>query len=828
MVVFKTRGLLETLLAALLRGALKRLLKPVFSPRFSIGLQRRWLRGLSRITPSTKGVSIEAGRVGGVPGEWLRPTRAPNAPPGVVLYLHGGAFCIGSPATHRALTTRLALVTGLPVFALDYRLAPEHRYPAGLDDALAAYQALSAEGDGEGDSQADGQRRRRAVILAGDSAGGGLALSAALALRDRGQPLPAALVLLSPWVDLAMRDAPATEPPGEAMLSVAWAHACAAHYLGDTASADALKASPLVSPLFADLHGLPPTLIQVGTDELLHGQALQLEAALQGAGVAARCEVTAGRWHVFQTHAGVLPSADEALERIARFVMEPLAAVRADPAPTTTHEVVILGAGMSGLCAGVKLKQAGVHNFVILEKQPGMGGTWWDNTYPGAHVDVPAPAYSFSFAPNPGWSRRFAGAPEIQAYMQRVAARFGLLAHLRLGKRITEARFDEATGQWQISTVRDDGTTAVLRARYFMCSAGPLSQPRWPDIPGLVDFQGRRLHSARWDHSAVWRGQRIAVIGTGSTASQLVPPLAAQAGQLHLFQRTANWVLPRIDRRYTALDRALARLPPYAAMVRWGWAQVLEVGRRSFDDGTLARRSALAIAAAHRKRQVRDEVLRQQLTPPYPLGCKRIIYSNDFYPALCRPNVELVTEGIERITAHGITTTDGRERVIDVLVCATGFNVAQLLSSVRITGLQGRSLADTWAEGPEAYHGITVSGFPNLFLMLGPNTATGHTSTLLYIEPEVDHAIACMRSVRDGGHRWIDVRPEALREHNRALQARLATSVWSQCRSWYRLDNGRVFALFPGYTREYVSAVRRPDLTAYAFDSARAPAPPPL
>lgn len=805
MVVFQPKGLVEALVAALLRVALKALLKPVLSPRRRIAFQRRWLLWLARSGPLPRGVTIEAGTVGGVTGEWLRSTQAPSSPPGVVLYLHGGAYCIGSPVTHRALTMRLAQASGLPVFALDYRLAPEHRHPAALDDALAAFRALSADGG--------------SVVLAGDSAGGGLALATAVALRDQGtgegagHKRPAALVLLSPWVDLSMRDMPSREPPGEVMLSTAWAHACAAQYLG-TASAG----SPLASPLFADLRGLPPTLIQVGTDELLYGQAVQLEAALLAAGVEARCEVTAGRWHVFQTNGGVLRSADEAIERIARFVMPPL--VAAAGARSASHEVVILGAGMSGLCAGVQLKRAGIHDFVMLEKQDGLGGTWWDNTYPGAHVDVPSPAYSFSFAPNPDWTRRFAGAPEIQRYMQRVAARFGLLAHLRLNTRITEARFDAASGRWQLKTDRGD----ELSARFFMCSSGPLSRPRWPGIPGIDDFQGQRLHSARWDHGAALQGQRIAVIGTGSTASQLVPPLAEVAQQLHVFQRTANWVLPRVDRRYTALDRALAHLPPYAAGVRWTWAQVLEFGRRGFDEGTLARRALLAAAAALRKRQVPDEALRQRLTPAYPLGCKRIIYSNDFHPALMRPNVELVTDAIDRVTPHGIVTADGRERTLDALVCATGFDVAHSLAAVRISGLQGHTLADTWADdGPEAYHGITVAGFPNLFLMLGPNTATGHTSTLLYIEPEVDHAVACMQAVRAGGHRWIDVRPEVQRAHNQRLQARLGTSVWAQCRSWYRLDNGRVFALYPGFTREYVKAVQRPDLADYAFDSSPSP-----
>ncbi len=661
------------------------------------------------------------------------------------------------------------------------------------------------------------------MIIAGDSAGGGLALATALALRDAGAPAPAALVLFSPWVDLHPSDPPPPEPPGEAMLGTAWTAACAALYAGaaagglrSPATADAPGADggspyarPGISPLHADLRGLPPVLIQAGTDELLHPQALALHDALQAAGVEVRCEITPRRWHVFQLHAGALPSADAAVDRVARFVLGPLAAAAA-PAHSE-HQVVILGAGMSGLCMAIGLQRAGMHDFVIVEKQPGLGGTWWDNTYPGAHVDVPSPVYSFSFAPNPDWSRRFASAPEIQAYMQRLAEQHGLLAHLRLGTRLTAATFDAATGHWNLATDRGD----TLRAPFFVCSTGPLNQLRWPDIPGLDHFKGPRLHSARWDASVPLAGRRVAVIGTGSTASQLIPPIAAQAGQLHVFQRTANWVLPRLDRPYNRLDHLLAHFPPYARTVRWCWTQMLEWGRRGFDEGTLARKGMLKTAAAHRRRQLPDPALREKLTPPYPLGCKRLIYSNDFYPALSQPNVELVTDGIARFTEGGIVTADGREREIDVLVCATGFDTVQLLSSITVTGLGGRTLRDAWANGPEAYHGISVAGFPNLFLSLGPNTATGHTSTLLYIEPETQHAIACMQAVLKGGQRWIEVRPDVMRAHNEALQQRLAGSVWSLCRSWYRMEGGRIVALFPGFTAEYVKAVKRPAMGDY-------------
>jgi cation diffusion facilitator CzcD-associated flavoprotein CzcO len=274
-------------------------------------------------------------------------------------------------------------------------------------------------------------------------------------------------------------------------------------------------------------------------------------------------------------------------------------------------------------------------------------------------------------------------------------------------------------------------------------------------------------------------------------------------------------VLPRIDRRYFAVDRWLAHLPPYTTTVRAFWYHVLEWGRRGFEEGTLARRGMLKTAALHRARQVPDATLREQLTPNYPLGCKRIIYSNDFYPAFSRPNVELVTTPIERFTAHGIVTTDGQERPIDTLVCATGFDTVQLLSAVDIVGRDGRRLKDAWRDGPEAWHGLVVSGFPNLFLMLGPNTATGHTSTLLFIEPGVRYAIACMQHLRASGARWLDLRAEVMAEHNRMLQTRLAGSVWTGCRSWYRTDSGKVVALWPGFTAEYQRAIARPDFAQY-------------
>ncbi len=471
-----------------------------------------------------------------------------------------------------------------------------------------------------------------------------------------------------------------------------------------------------------------------------------------------------------------------------------------------------MGAGMSGLCTAVALKRAGQQDFVVIEKSEGLGGTWWDNRYPGAQVDVPAPVYAFSFAPHAHWKQRFADAAEILAYMQGLARDHGLEPHLRLRTAIRSARFDEDTGLWQLQL--DQGE--CLSARFFVCSTGPLSVPRWPDIPGLASFAGPRLHTARWDAGVPVQGQRVGVIGTGSTAAQLVPVLAQQAAHLSVFQRTANWVMPRMDRRYGALDRVLTRLPLYQRLVRWAWVGLSEVFRSSFEEGSPTRRKVLGDALRHLRRQVADPALRQRLTPPYPLGCKRIIFSNTWLRTLGQAHVALVTESIREVTPQGLVTADGQLHALDVLVCATGFDVQHAMA-VPVTGLKGCSLQAQWADGPQAYFGTTVAGFPNLFLMLGPNTATGHTSTLLYIEPQVDFVLRAMREVKRRNTRWLDVKPEVMAGFNEELERRLGPSVWSQCRSWYRAESGRNVAIWPGYTREFRRRMARLDFADFTF-----------
>jgi cation diffusion facilitator CzcD-associated flavoprotein CzcO len=462
-------------------------------------------------------------------------------------------------------------------------------------------------------------------------------------------------------------------------------------------------------------------------------------------------------------------------------------------------DLLILGAGMSGLAMASALKRAGRHDFLVIEKNPGLGGTWWNNRYPGAQVDVPAPLYSLSFAPHAGWRQRFADAPEILAYMQQLARREGLMPHLRLSTAVTAAAFDEATGRWHITL--DDGS--VLRPRFFVCSTGPLSVPRWPAIEGLPSFAGPLLHSARWDDTVPLAGRRVGVIGTGSTASQLVPELASVAGQLTVFQRTPNWVLPRLGRRYGAIDRLLFHVPGWSRAVRAFWAATSESFRRGFEAGTPAQARLIALARLHFKRQLRgDAALIERLMPRYPIGCKRIVFSNAYLRSYTRPNVRLETGAIGCITPTGVRLAGGAEHTLDVLVCATGFDVEHSLV-VPISGRAGCTLQASWAAGPRAHLGTTVAGLPNLFLMLGPNTATGHTSTLLFIEPQVRFVLRAIEALERSGKAWLGVKHEVMDAFDSEIQRRLEGSVWMQCSNWYRAASGRNVAIWPGYTPEY-------------------------
>jgi cation diffusion facilitator CzcD-associated flavoprotein CzcO len=483
-------------------------------------------------------------------------------------------------------------------------------------------------------------------------------------------------------------------------------------------------------------------------------------------------------------------------------------------AATEKPSVLILGAGMSGLCMGIALKKAGFESFQILEKAAGIGGTWWDNTYPGAQCDVPSHLYSFSFELKPDWSRAYSPQAEIRDYMQHCARKYGLLPHIRCNTEVASARFDSAAGLWTLTLKNGE----FLAANIFVCSGAPLNDPRLPDIPGLQDFKGRLFHTARWDNAFDFTGKRVAVIGNAASAVQLIPEIAPKVAKLFVFQRAANWIMPRPDRAFTAWERALYRLPfvarAYRAYLKW----VHERHRLGLDPESAIGKLAAGFADRHLRKQVPDPELQQKLRPDYPMGCKRILLSNEYYPALQRSNVELVTTPIDHVTAQGMVTRDGELREVDTIVCATGFNATQMLSRVLIEGLPGNVLNETWNKGAEAYHGVTVAGFPNFFLLLGPNTGTGHTSTLIFIEAQVDYALDCASELMQRGSAHLDVKAAAMREHNEKLQRALSTTVWAGgCGSWYKTAEGKIVALYPGFARDYVAELKRPNFDDYEF-----------
>jgi cation diffusion facilitator CzcD-associated flavoprotein CzcO len=469
--------------------------------------------------------------------------------------------------------------------------------------------------------------------------------------------------------------------------------------------------------------------------------------------------------------------------------------------------IVIIGAGFGGIGTAIRLRQAGIESFTILERAGEIGGTWRDNTYPGAACDVPSHAYSLSFEPNPGWTRKFSPSDEIQAYLLRLVEKWGLRAKLRLHTEIVEARFDEAAGSWTLVT----GAGEQLRARIVISAVGGLVDPALPDIKGLESFGGELFHTARWNHEIDLTGKRVAVIGTGASAVQVVPAIAPQVEKLHVFQRTPAWVVPKLDKRYSERARRLfARFPLLLRASRFTKYAMSELfGPMIFLDAP--RLSALGerMSRHHLHAQVSDPALREKLRPNFQFGCKRILVSDDYWASFERENVELVTEPIDHIEREALVTKDGARREVDAIVLATGFAVGLASAPFAVYGRGGRSLGDVWRNGAVAYKGMAVAGFPNWFILMGPNTGPGHTSVLVYTEAQIQHVVAAIARIRRDGLRFVDVKPEVMVRYDAGLQARMKHMVWHTCKSWYLSPDGSNHALYPGFAFEYAWRARR-------------------
>ncbi|HET7736214.1 MAG TPA: alpha/beta hydrolase fold domain-containing protein [Nocardioidaceae bacterium] len=724
--------------------------------------QRARAETIARLIPPPRGTRCTLVSLGGVATEQvlLGPARQDTA----LLYLHGGGYCLGSARVYRGLAARLAAGLGAVGYVPDYRLAPEHRYPAALEDALACYRAILRRGIAPG-----------RVIVVGDSAGGGLALALALALRDGGDPLPAAVGLISPWLDL-VPDRTGTRRGQDALLSSASLRTWAREYLGDSDATD-----PGASPLRGNLEDLPPIVVHSAAHDPLAADAEQLAALVPGT----KHVRLDGLWHVPHLLHGVLPAARLAVGDLTR----DLAAAMQPAGP----RVAIVGAGMSGLCMGDALKQAGYDGFTIHEKAGEVGGTWRENRYPGLTCDVPSRFYSYSFAPNPEWSSAFSPGAEIQEYFVRTAEERGLRDHIRFGSEVTEARWLQ--DRWHLRTA--DGREE--EAEVLVTATGVLHHPKLPDIEGRDTFAGASFHSARWDDSVDLRDKRVAVIGTGSTGVQITVALAGQVDRLLVFQRTPQWILPVSNTRYSPLSRALFRsVPPLNRLSYHAYQRILEgmlgpaVTRPSWQRTVIS-----SLCRANLRFGVKDPVLRARLAPDYAPMCKRLVMSAGFYPAVQRDDVEVVASGIERIEAGGIRTADGVLHEVDVIVYATGFDAHAYMRPMAITGEDGITLDEAWAEGPRAYRTVAMPGFPNMFMLMGPHSPIGNHSLIAVAEAQAGYVMKWIR--RLAAHPQTSVVPttEATDDYYEHLRSAFPGTVWvSGCQSWY-LDDSGVPELWP-------------------------------
>ena len=475
--------------------------------------------------------------------------------------------------------------------------------------------------------------------------------------------------------------------------------------------------------------------------------------------------------------------------------------------------VLIIGAGFAGVGLAIQLQKRGIDDFLVLEKAASVGGTWRDNHYPGAACDVPSHLYSYSFEPKTDWSRKFAPQAEIVAYIQHCVDKHQLAGKIRCNTEVASAEFEQASGLWRV--IGKDGEHYLAQALVSAC--GQLNQPAYPRIPGLESFAGEAFHSARWNHAYELAGKRVAVIGTGASAIQFVPEIVPKVQHLTLFQRSAAYVISKPDRAYKRWELALLR--------RWPWLQQIDRGLKYVQHEVRAlafihfpvlmklfqfsfqRHLAAAIADPERQRQ---------LQPDYPLGCKRILISNNYFPALAQGNVEIVNQAIQSITAHGVVTTDGREHPVDALIYGTGFAATDFLAPMQIKGLGGVELNQAWRDGAEAYKGISVNGFPNLFLLYGPNTNLGHNSILYMLESQFAYVLNCLDALQQQGLRYMDVKPQVQQRFNQHLQQVIRHSIWEQgCTSWYKNAAGKNTNNWPGFTFTYRQQTRHLELADY-------------
>ena len=476
--------------------------------------------------------------------------------------------------------------------------------------------------------------------------------------------------------------------------------------------------------------------------------------------------------------------------------------------------VVIVGAGFGGIAAAIELRRHGISEVTILERASDLGGTWFFNTYPGAACDVPSHLYSFSYAQRSDWSRLCSPQKEIHSYLHEVAARYGVDELVRTGRTVTACSWDDATATWTVETSEGER----YEAEAIVLATGQLHQPHVPMIQGAGEFAGRTFHSAEWDHDYPLAGKRVGVVGTGASAVQFVPEIAPKVAQMTVFQRTGNWFLPRKNRPYPALLRkAFERMPRVQAMRRrfvFEYSESLTMMIRH--PRTLGRIGA-ARSASFMRSQLKDPALREKVWPDYTFGCKRILFSSEFLPALERPNVELETAHIESIVPEGVRTADGRVHELDCLIWATGFRTNDFMFPMAITGREGRSLEEVWEHGAHAHLGICVPSFPNMFVLYGPNTNTSGGSIIFYLEMQTAYVRQALQQLAARGAGAIEVRAEVEAASDRALQHRFAGTAWTECDSWYRDANGRIVANWPGYMREYRQRTEVLDPSEFSF-----------